>query len=395
MKILMMTSSVLPPREGIGVHVWELSQRLANRGHSVDILIRGSGLRWRTEERGKLRCLFSPFVRAYPFHVDFEGFIRKRFLASEHGRWDIIHAHSPLVGAPPAVAPLVTTIHTPLVVDARHAQERLGWGVLMKWFGITRGAAIERRLACRSWGLGIVSESTRPDLASLGVDPERARLVGNGVDVERFRTGPRHDSGKPPVILFVGRLAPRKQVLDAIRAVGQLASADIQARLHIVGEGPLRSAAESEITRLGLGDVVRLYGFVPYNSPDLPRIFSEATILIQPSLYEGLPGSVLQAMASGLPVVATDIPSHQAIICSGETGLLVPPSRTDALEEALARLLADEELRRRIQQAARDYVVDRHSWDRVADDTLRMYEVAIEAPAGVPGSETYGVHVGA
>jgi glycosyltransferase involved in cell wall biosynthesis/uncharacterized membrane protein len=174
--------------------------------------------------------------------------------------------------------------------------------------------------------------------------PGRSAVVHNAVDLRAFPVAVTR--GEPPQIITVGRFAYPKDYVTLVRAV-----ACVETDFHaiFVGEGPDRRAVANEIRRLGLAPSVALVGA----RSDVPELLAEADVFVLSSRSEGLPMSVLEAMAAGLPVVATDVGGVSELVLDGETGLLVPPGDATALATALERLLRDEDLRRRMAASAR------------------------------------------
>ncbi len=140
-----------------------------------------------------------------------------------------------------------------------------------------------------------------------------------------------------PIILCVGRLAPEKGHIYAIRALARLQEEEIQANLLIAGDGPLRKVLEKEAQRLSVRKRIFFLG----NRTDIPRLLGTADIFLLPSLYEGTSLALLEAMAAGKPIVTTDIPPHRQILQAGTNAFLVPPGNPDAISAALRELLAD------------------------------------------------------
>jgi len=176
--------------------------------------------------------------------------------------------------------------------------------------------------------------------------PERTIVIPNAVDVAgapRARPGGR----ERPLILAVGRLKAPKDFPTLVRALGDLPPQSFDA--VIVGEGPDRPRLEEDIRALGLSGRVSLAG----ERRDVPRLLADADVFVLPSRSEGHPVSVLEAMAAGVPVVASRVGGVAEQVADGETGLLVAPGDPAELAAALRRLAADPSLRRRLGAAGR------------------------------------------
>lgn len=208
-------------------------------------------------------------------------------------------------------------------------------------------------LAERAAGAAVVVSCNADAAAAIEAAGTTPRLVRHGVDLDRFRPVPP-PAGAVTELLAVGRLVEKKG-FDVL--VAALALVDRPFRLRLVGDGPERPAVEAAVARLGLGDRVALLGRRTHD--ELPALYAAADVVVVPSVVDanrdrdGLPNVVLEAMASGRPVVASDVAAVGTAVRPGLTGLLVPPRRPDALAAALVRLLDDPEERGRLGAAAR------------------------------------------
>jgi glycosyltransferase involved in cell wall biosynthesis len=182
-----------------------------------------------------------------------------------------------------------------------------------------------------------------------GLPQDRLTVIVNGVDTDFLTPTPPEEDGGPPVVLSVARLVPDKDLATLIKAFHLTRARHPEAELWLVGDGPRRPALE-QLAREG--DGVPRVKFFP-SSPDLRPFWRRAGLLALSSVYEGLPNVVLEAMAAGLPVVATRVGGIPEAVVSGETGWLVPPRDVPGLAGALEKLLADPEARRSLGRAGR------------------------------------------
>ena len=172
-------------------------------------------------------------------------------------------------------------------------------------------------------------------------------VIHNGVALDGPRHRPDAAPDGPPVVLAVGRLRAPKDFPTLVGAAGRLAPAS--ARVRIVCDGPERAALEAEVERRQGGADVELLG----ERDDVPRLLAEADVFVLPSRSEGMPLSVLEAMAAGLPVIASAVGGVPELVVDGVTGLLVPPADEAALAAALERVAGDADTRARMGEAAR------------------------------------------
>lgn len=205
-----------------------------------------------------------------------------------------------------------------------------------------------------------VSDFTRGQLF-LHADPvtwPRAHVVRCGIDLNAWEFTPRPPADGAPTIIAIGRLSPEKGFTVLIDAMARLRDAGVAARLLLVGDGPERGVIAAAIAAHGLQDRVTLAGEL---APDAVRArLGEAEIFCLPSFSEGLPVSIMEAMAAGVPVVTTWIAGIPELAENGVTALTAPPARADALADALRRLVEDPDLRARLATAARARVEERH-----------------------------------
>jgi len=208
-----------------------------------------------------------------------------------------------------------------------------------------------------------VSEAVAAHLRHLGAAADRVRVVTNGVDQDRFTPGARDPHRRQ--VVFVGRLIQNKGPADALAAFAALGRPE--ARLTFVGDGPMRAELEREVARLGLGGAVCFTGHLD----DVAPILGSADVLIRPSRTEGQSLAILEAMAAGVCVLATDIPANRELVDDGDSGLLAPVGDTRQLAAGLARLLDDGVLRDRLAAQGRQRA-RQHSWEVCARETGRV-----------------------
>jgi len=199
-----------------------------------------------------------------------------------------------------------------------------------------------------------VSETVLKEQIQKGLAHRRNSIViRNGIELSRFTIGPDtrrkirqalEVSEETLVICSIGRLTPQKGLIYLIQAAPSIITSVKRINFWIVGDGPLRDSLKGKVKQLGLENYFRFLGF----RNDIPDILAGADIFVLPSLYECLPIAVIEAMASGKPVVATRVGGNEELVKDGETGFLVPPRNADALAKKLVMLLSDEELRCRV-----------------------------------------------
>jgi glycosyltransferase involved in cell wall biosynthesis len=234
-----------------------------------------------------------------------------------------------------------------------------------------------------------VSEPFRRELMGRGVAPERIDVVHNAIDPQwglrpEAPAALRAKLGIGPekrVLLIVGRLSSEKDHRTLLEAMQRLQGSVPPPHLLIVGDGPERSRIEEAVRALGLTGAVTLAGQVPSAEP----YYGVADICVLSSLSEGSPNALLEAMAAGVPVVATTVGGIPEMVTHGESALLIQPRDCQAMTSAIAALLAGPELARRLAARARELVLERHSPQA---RTRRLVEIygRLAADAAASGS---------
>jgi glycosyltransferase involved in cell wall biosynthesis len=298
-------------------------------------------------------------------------------------RADLIHAHlgEDIAVLPLAVLagrerrlPIVVTVHcsparTVRVDGVRTALLKSVGGRVERWG--------ERRAATT-----IALTSGLADQLARELPRERVRLIRRPIDQQSFEVpGPDpfpHISG--PRVVFLGRLAPAKGVVTLIEALARLRTPGAQ--LLLVGDGPERSRLEGVARRLGVAERVHITGFVEHHR--VPAVLASGDVLVLPSVYEELGTVLIEAMAVGLPVIASRVGGIPELIHDGENGLLVPPGDVRPLAAAIDRVLGDPDLARRLAAAARRRV-SKHDWRHAGAEICRLYR---QLAAGRPDGST-------
>lgn len=232
-------------------------------------------------------------------------------------------------------------------------------------------------------------------IGRVAIAPDRVDRICNGVDTARFAPaspavrielpGNPFDCADRVVVGTVGRLQTVKDQVTLVRAfvlARQLGEVGRRLRLMIVGDGPLRADVEAEIRAAGIGDVTWLAG----NRSDVPEVMRALDIFALPSRAEGISNTILEAMASGLPVVATDVGGNAELVAEGETGLLVPAQNPEAMAQALLRYTLDAALRQRHGAAGRKRVEQNFSIDNMVARYTDLYEQMLRRGSNSCGS---------
>ena len=286
---------------------------------------------------------------------------------------ELIHIHTALV-------PLVTLARVGwLSLAARLAGARVlvhvHSGMVEPWLARRPRRILARLALAAAHSVVTVSSGSEAALkAALGKD--RVRLIYNGVDLAAYDSGPAHD---PPRILFAGVLAPRKGVIDLLEASRLLTERGVAHELWLAGGTPEEGArVEAEVRRAAAttAPAARFLGSQPHEA--MPSLYRRADVFCLPSWWEAMPLTILEAMAAGLPVVATPVGDVARMVEDGVSGRLIAPKRPQELADALEPLLKSAELRRAMGRQARQRVSDRFSIAGTAAELDRAYREVLK-----------------
>jgi glycosyltransferase involved in cell wall biosynthesis len=196
---------------------------------------------------------------------------------------------------------------------------------------------------------------------------ERVRFIANGVDVNAFPDPAGYGNKE---LLFVGRLRPKKNPDDIVRAMLHVTKRHPDAMIHIVGEGPLYDDVTDSVRQLGLEEHVTVHGYV--DNKTLQQLYEACSVFVLPSDWEGHPLVLMEAWASGQPVVGTDVEGIREFVNEG-FGELVPPNDPEALGETLSELLANRDTVAAMGTDARSFVESEYSWRSTVEKTYKLY----------------------
>ncbi len=217
-----------------------------------------------------------------------------------------------------------------------------------------------------------------------GVPASRIRVVPNGVDLSAYNGAPagaqavRRDLGVAADAVLIGtlgRISPEKNLELFVETAAALAREAPGLRFAVIGDGPHRRAVEESVRGAALADRLVLTGA----RSDVPQVLAALDIFVMTSDTEGLPNAVMEAMAAGLPVVATRVGGTPELVVEGETGRLVPPGRSAPLLEALRDLVADRAMRRRMGEAGRARIAAEFTLQRMVAGTRAVYDALFDA----------------
>jgi phosphatidylinositol alpha-mannosyltransferase len=370
-KIGLITPYVYPLPGGVNQHVRYLYEHLRIRGHDVRILTSSHGLQ-RASDGDVIRL-------GKGFSVPANGSVgtvtlSPRYLSQaravlERERFDLLHFHEPFV---PFLSPVLLELSDSVNIATFHAYG--GFSLSYEF-----GSRVMGRYAGRLHGRIAVSAAARHFIDRYF--PGDYKVIPNGVDVDRFRRAvpiARWDDGTRN-ILFLGRLEPRKGLLELLKAYRILRSAGCGCRLLVVGSGPQEREARRYVLTRGLPGIEFLGGV---GDDEKAALYRTADVFVSPATGRESFGIVLlEAMAAGTPVVCSDIHGYKGVVRRGREGLLVPPRNPKALAAAILHLLSNPDLAARMGAAGQERA-ESFSWERVSAKVEEYYGFVIRRLAG-------------
>ncbi len=344
---------------GLEMVIASLAQQIGRRFQLHVICLEGLGpIACRFEHSGvAVECIGRPETSVLRSVIT----LRRRLRAL---RPDVVHTHNEKAHIRGALATLGLR-QPPALVHTRHGESRAtGW------------AALANRLAVwRSGFLIGVSQNASAISRAEGAASRQVRVIRNGIDVHRQDAVVDRDSARNRVVA-VGRLTPVKDLPTLLRAARIVADANRSFTLDVIGEGPSRAALERLCRQLRLERHVMFHGA----RHDVRRVLSQAKLFVQSSLSEGTSLTLLEAMAAGVPIVATHVGGNPEVVDHGVTGLLVTPADPERLAAAMLTVLNDRRLGQRMSDAARTRAERHFDVRQMAMSYEALYEEAVARP---------------
>lgn len=369
-----MTSAVYPDvLGGHAVHCHELSLRQVEQGHKVTVLT------WRRERFKphqeivgsrylvmRLNNVWMPWDSlgmTNPFLPALSKTIRQL-------DFDLIHAHSHLFWTTVTAVKIAKATRRPVIITVHGVSAERNSLVNLAQYSYlyTFGSWVFRnstRTIC-------LTNSDATEITRFGANPEKIRVVPNAVDTDLFKPG--EDNGNH--LVWVGRFVPEKGLQYLVKAAKIVLSEHHDVKFVLVGDGPLKPCIMNLAIKNGLKERICFAGKM--SQREVVQVMQSASVFLLPSLKEGFPKTLLEAMACGKPVIASNISGVNEIIEDGYNGLLVPPREPRLMADAIIELSNDKDLSHKLGQQARLSVLKRYNWDLVIDKIEKVYCEAIE-----------------
>jgi glycosyltransferase involved in cell wall biosynthesis len=401
---------------GQGVYTRYLAREIAALGHHVEVLsgqpwpelddseqlVRVPGLDlyrpgnpfrvpWPWEFRDSVDVREFAIMSAAGFPEPWAFSVRaRRMLRARRADFDLVHDNQCLGTGLLAMMddgwPVCATLHHPITVDRdldlEHATSRWKRLTLRRWYSFL---TMQMRVARAIPRLVTVSESSRRDIVTqMRVPADRLHIVPVGVDPDIFR--PRPDVTRLPGRLMTTASAdvPMKGLAPLLEALAKVRVERPDAHLVVIGKHKDKSSIPALLDRLGLLGAVEFVSGVPQGR--IVELYAEAEVAVVPSLYEGFSLPAIEAMACGVPVVATTGGALPEVVgADGVSARTVPPADPSALSAAILALLGDPEQRSRIGAAGRARVLDRFTWRASAQGLVDNWQALLDAHPGHGG----------
>ncbi|TCV79098.1 glycosyltransferase [Sulfurirhabdus autotrophica] len=270
---------------------------------------------------------------------------------------DVIHAHWLIPQGLIAIAALfLKRVQFPALLCTSHGSDLFG----------LRGmffSSLKRIVVRYADAVTVVSHQMKSRTIELGINEDKVSVIPMGIDMTNLFV-PSHEEVRDLELLFVGRLVVSKAVDVLIMALPAILIEYPHVSLTIVGDGPEKASLKELAIKLGISNQVNFLGAVA--NPELPVLYRRAAIFVSPSLEEGFGLTIVEALACGCAVIATNLPATREILADGETGLLVPLGDSAAIAHRALLLLADTTLRHSLSRAGRQFAIGKFDWEVVA-----------------------------
>lgn len=374
MRILRVVSDLYPAVVGgLGIHAHEMSRLQADKGHEVTVVTYKN----RVHNWSLCHAHNYSLIQVTPSFVLFGNSISLSLpsvISSQVKKFDVVHAHSHLFYSTVIAAlvcrhrktPLVITNHGLISQTAPMWLQQIYLPTIGRWIYNTADRIIS------------YTETEKEKLIHLGIEGKKIMIIHNGICTETFSPSATLPEKQ---ILWVGRYTPGKGVEYLIEAFRLFHERYPDYVLLLVGKGPEKDKIIRKIQKYGLASSIHLVDFIP--NEDIPSLYRKSSIFVLPSLEEGVPRTILEAMACGVPVVCTDLPQLVDIVKG--SGILVPVRDSQKLAEAFMRIVADRDQARQFGVNGRDRVVSDFSWEDTVRRTLELYKEVIESSDGGKG----------
>ena len=357
MKIAILVGA-FPPKwlSGVEIVTYNLADHLARREHEVHVITsHDDDLPDLSKECGFYvhRVAYSRIrvISIIPFWA-------RMYLQIRKIKPDVVHSQTTLYGVPAWVAK--KTLKIPYIVWG-HGSDIYFPGTLL--------SMISKPILQNADVVLALTEDMKKEMQR--VFPREVFVIPNGISLERFKVSSGHEGKRSTrTLIFVGRLHPVKGIQYLIEAMAIVYQKIPDIKLVIVGDGVERPTLEKQVKELDLNECIQFLGQVPQEK--MPDIMHQADILVLPSLSEGFPTVLLEAMASGLPIIATSVRGIPDLIDDGINGYLVNTKKSGEMADRILTLMLNDDVRKEMSVNNREKA-KMFTWDKVADKVEKVY----------------------
>lgn len=359
----------------IGVLLDVLPKQLAKKGHEITIVscfknenIKNISIVRRISlySVNSINLSIPNLIPKFPYFLSLEATIKRL-------NPDVIHANNlPFITTYQAVK-IAQKMHIPSVIHVHGVSADRGF--FLNAFQFFYLATFGTKMLGNASRVICLTQNGARLVQSFGCLPEKIYVIPNGVDINTFRPTSREQKG---LIMWIGRFVNEKGLIILINSIKILLNKGISNfRLLLIGDGPLRPLIQTQINSFHLENHVSIVSRI--NHDVVNSYLTQASLFILPSLKEGMPYVLLEAMACGKAVIASNIPGIKDIITNNVNGLLVPPKDPHALSEAIIKLLKDKKLLEQLGRNARQLMVERYDWKIITNQIEQVYLNAVNS----------------
>jgi len=354
----------------------ELTGTLLEKGHNVEIFAQGDTTRTCNKNGARINrfsTIAVPLIRI----LDLSRKISKHL---ENKDFDVYHVNAAPLAFFMEKEPLVVTAHSTLFGKGKSIEMLVGRSIFdsVASFYYKQTRFLEKRVYDKAKIVIAVNDSIRVELERIyKISKEKIATIYNGVDTEIFyamrnKAKMKEELGLGPqgfTVLYVGRLAAIKNIDLLIKAMYLLREENIVTL--IIGKGPKENALKRLVKNCGLDIKVNFVGYV--ENRDLVKMYNAADVFVLPSIYEGTPLALLEAMACGVPTIATNFQGIKNIVQNGENGMILQEPSAELLADKIAYLHREPEVLRSMSMKAIRVIEDRFSWHKTVEEIIDIY----------------------
>ncbi|MBN1785137.1 MAG: glycosyltransferase family 4 protein [Candidatus Bathyarchaeota archaeon] len=379
-RVCLVTHYFPPHKGGIEQVSFEQSRRLTEMGYQIDVLTSKFEGRNTNPIKGIKIYHYPSLNVAKRFGVPYPiiSFKAYKIFTKIIGNCDLVHAHGHVYMASYLAGRVAKKLKKPFIVTQHNTF--IDYRSFLNIVEELNDQIIGKSILKNADKITTVSKETMKYVLRLGADKIKTQVIYNGVDIDTFRPENKQESrtklGLPKdrkIVLSVRRLVYKNGLGTLIESVPKITQQHPNVLFILAGKGPSRKLIQDRIKELGISQNITLAGFVPDEL--LPVYYNAADIFMLPSASgEGLPLVLLEAMACGLPVIATAVGGTPEILKHKKNGILVPPINPEAMAKATTKLLSETKLGKKISKEARRNIKDKYTWEENVRQLQAIYK---------------------